>query len=556
MLFLRHLGQSSVSNIIFLREQVYTPSLLCSMCGREGVFYVQYSIIMKTRLIGGVVLLFVLLGCSNRVDLSYKSAGKEVSDLVEVSFSANFSDFHYSGLRTYPSDANEERKHRTSFNGIRIVFYSVNQANPEEPDKVVYAFDKDISAEKGLFSGADLGGVDEPVESGIGFKIKGNERIKEGDYIVYVFATLNSELKAVTAIGQSFSLLQKPLNYIDEEDIVDNRMVCNHYISEPIAISKDFFADHAVGRIYTLPQAKLSAINAVASVTWAPVVKNSEMEIIGDMLQFYPDVQNRKYLLFPEADQNLSETFSLTYPIDANYTGFASKSLEELSSDFIYRTNLSKLARHVSHLSPDRVSAYRAIPENTLASSESKSNTVTRLIIRVRMMPKSLKSTLTAEQLADINLGWVNYLGTPYEATAFVEMYSKAKVKTTKSSEDERLIEIADRFLVSGKLPVAKSENGYEDSDVQYYHESYSYYALPITHFSLEQLGGTINNGGYFGVVRNHHYKIDIKSFAGIGKTSYKYLPYDLDLLSEQQVDQDQIVTDMDVVNTVIDVLY
>lgn len=511
---------------------------------------------MKTYFIGGAAIILLLLSCNKRVELGNTLVNEGRDETAEVSLSVDFSDFDRFNLRTYPTDVAEERKHRITFDGLRIVFYSVDQVDHTQPDKVVYAFDKNISATRGLLSGADLDAVKESTEAGFAFSIRGNERIKVGDYIVYVFATLNTELKAATAIGQPFSMLRQPMNYIDGEDFVKNNLVNNHYISEPITISKELFSDNAVNRIYTLPPARLSAINAVVSIQWTPRVQNTEMEIIGDKLQFYPDVQNKKYLLFPEYDESLENTFRLKYPIDANYTGFATKSIDELSDDFFFRSKMSESGRHNSSLSQEVVSNYRAIPENTLAGSESRSNTVTRLIIRVRMIPKSLKERLTPEQLADANLSWVNYLGTYHEAKAFVNLYNQAKAKEVKSEKDQQLIEIADRFLENGKLPSASLEKGYEDSEVQYYHGSYSYYALPITHFTLDQIGGTVNSGGYFGVVRNHHYKIEVKSFAGLGKTSFTYLPNDLDLLSERMADQDQVITDMDVVTNIVEVLY
>lgn len=509
---------------------------------------------MKARAIEFVTLIFLLMGCNNRVDLGYSPSNNESKETVEVSFSANFGDFDQ--LRTYPTGELEERKHRTTFKGLRVVFYSVDKIDPTQPDKVVYSFDKDLSATRGEFSGTDFGSVDLANAEGMGFKVKGSERISVDDYIVYVFATVSQDLKAATEVGQPFSALQKPMNFVDGEDIINNNLLYNHYVSEPITISKELFSDNAVHRIYSLPVAKMSAVNAMVSVTWMPTVQNTEMEIIDDKLQFYPDVQNKKYLLFPEYDENLQNTSKLLYPIDANYTGFATKSIEELSTDFFFRAKLSASDRHNSHLT-DKVSNYRSLPENTLASGESKSNVVTRLVIRVRMIPKSLKEKLSAEQLADANLSWVNYLGTYYEASEFLALYNEAKAKSVKDSNDQKLIDIAERFIKDGNLPNIKSElGGYEDNEVRYYHSSFSYFTLPITHFTMEQLGGTIENGGYFGVVRNHHYKIDIKSFAGLGRTSYTYLSNDMDLLSERMVEQGQVMTDMEVVTNIIEVLY
>ncbi|MBR8728721.1 hypothetical protein IX332_000024 [Porphyromonas levii] len=513
---------------------------------------------MKTHLLCAIALLFLLLGCNKRVELGGTPDPTDGRGTVEVSFGGSMNSFSQKGTRAYPTDAQAERKLRVSFSGLRIVFYSVNVTDPKQPDKVVYAFDKDISADKGEFSGGDLDISTTTTDDGLAFKVRGSERIKADNYIVYVFATVNSELKAATAVGQPFSELKKPMNYLDEEDIHKNYLQKSHYVSEPITVTKELFGDNAVAKVYTLPTAKLSAINALASVAWTPKVNDPAMEILDENLQFYPDVQSRKYLLFPEYDKHIEETLKLKYPIDANYTGFASKGIDELASEFIYRTKLTTTTIKNNYTTdPEVPNVYRTIPENTLASSESRSNTVTRLIIRVRMIPKTIKEKLTPDQLKDKGLSWVNYHGTYYEAKAFLALYKKAMANRSQSEEDKRLIEAANRFLVNGNLPSADvEEGGYEGNDVQYFHRCYTYYALPITHFTPAQLNGNINNGGYFGVVRNYHYKFEIKSMAGLGKASYTAFPYDTDLLGEHATKQDQILSDMGVITNIVDELY
>lgn len=504
-----------------------------------------------------ILILFlstILLGsCKSRVDLGYSPNSFE-EQTAEVTFTGLIGGFQQGKLKSYPTDDAGKAKHRIHFNGVRIVLYSVNEDDPTQPDKVAYVFDKDIKAVAGTFSGNDYLPAVVETNEGISFRVKGKEKIKVGNYLVYYFTSCNEQLKNATSVGKPFSEITGTLSYDRENDFRYGRLLNNIYFSnDPIKISKSLFSDNAINKTYELSMAKLTAINAVLSVKWKNVVNDKRYEIIGDQILVFPDVQNLKYYLFPKADEHLQSKFQIYYPIDPNYGGFAEKSLEELKNEFMYHDALS-IGVTSSH-DPNFSSSYRLIPENTVASTETSAKVITRVILRVRMIPKNIKAQLTPAELANRKLGWVDFNEKQYVDTDFLKTYKELLTKSTTTEEEKAFIAAGKRIIISKNGTHELAQRGYEDDEIKFYFHSNNYFTFPITHSSLDALGATTDNGGYFGVVRNHHYEYIINSFSTIGNSAPGSLTYDLDYLSDRFISSKCEIGDMTEIINEIDEL-
>ncbi len=501
---------------------------------------------MESRYFLCLLLSLALLGCHPRQELG---GGKMINDNADLTFAGRVDVFNDMSTRSYPTDPAEIKAHRITFKGLRVVLYSVSPSNKELPQEVAYAFDFDINADKGTFNGKDY----EIINNGDAFSFKTNKSIKvaPNDYIIYFFTTPGVSLKEATKVGQPFSALKEPMAY-GKEDFQYDKLLGNHYYSAtPTKISKSLFSDNTPGKTYEIPISNLTALNAMLSVKWQPVIKDSDYELLKDLLIFYPDVQNKKYLLFPENDTELETALGLKYPKDANYSGFSGKSLTELSSDFLYTSDVEMPYFTSSSNSTDKINVYRMIPENTMSGNEKGIAVITRVIMYISIIPKALKEHLSAQKLSSTCLSWVSWNGSYYEGSEFLSKYNALKSKSNRTNEEEKLITEGNKIIKDGEL----IKEGYEDDNIKYYHCGNSYYAIPITHYTKDALGEKSSNTGYYGVVRNHHYQLDIRSFATIGRANYKYLPITGEYVDNVKLTPGININDMKDIVNVIDVL-
>lgn len=337
-----------------------------------------------------------------------------------------------------------------------------------------------------------------------------------------------------------------------QADFKDNQLLQNHYISSaPTKVSKDLFSINALNKTYTITATPLTALNAMLSVKWQAKVKDSRYELLSEELLFYPDVQNLKYTIFPKYSEVLQQSKNLKYPMDANYSGLSGKKTSELTSEFLYRSQvqLPSFSSYTPALS--QVNSYRPLPENTMSGEERGVNVITRTVIVVTMMPKALKGRLTSDDVANKNYSWILWNRQALTAKAFLNKYTAAKAKSNKTSEDQRIITDGNKIIKNGELV----KKGYEDEQIKYFYQGQCYYAVPITHFTPEQLGGTLEQGGYYGVVRNHHYQLDIRSVGSVGKASYDALPIDTEYSQNAHLSSIITIQDMDEIINIIETL-
>lgn len=527
-----------------------------------GVFDWSNVFFMRNHNLSMVsVLLFAFLfsGCNARVELGDVTPEVEYEELVDVSFSAGFDDL---STRVYPTGKFEVAKHRVTFNDLRFVFYHVDP-DTHRATTVAYLFDKNVSAQKGVFSGVDLqADTSDASADTLSFEVKGTESIAIDDYHLYVFASPNKAIKEVTEVGKDFSLLLDPLLFDPENDF--DKYYLNHslYFNEtPIVIKREDLKQVAPGAKMNIPAARLSSLNALLSVEWKKSMKDPEYEIIGENLFFYTDVQNRSFKLFAENDPVLAGAgLDLYYPMDGNYQGLSGAEQSVLESHFFY-TDFTRegrsIAIHMSSLNPSRKDSYRAVPENTLAASDAFGNLATRVVFRVNVIPTSIKSKFKESDISNGNVTWVWYDSKCYAYGDFVRLYNSIVAKGNAQTEAEKaMISEASNFVKPSDFTSPKINYGFDGEVVKLYYKGETFYATPITHFTEGQLGGNRNLPGRFGVVRNNHYRLVINSFATIGKAATSALPRSVNYNSPQGFLSSVSIADMNEIETIIEELY
>lgn len=470
-----------------------------------------------------IALLFMLSSCNKRVSLDSPSEVETPSEnMTNVTISASFKE---PITRVYPSTPEGILKARVSFENVRVVFYEIDADN--KPTKVAYSFDFDIKAQKGQFSGMDYS-TDQ--QSALSFKIKTPMRISCNNYHAYIIAGVTDGLRKATSEGSEFSKLSAPFAYEEPTFIQKGFLLNSIFInSKPIVITKEELESSIQSQTYQVKDSSLAPINAFVSVEWEPVIHDSKLVISKSSLYFVSDVTNRKFTLFPEYDQGVKDELNENYPIDMNYSGFGKKTLEELNEEFIFmpfhNSQGSEFITAYKSSKDVKENTFMVLPENTMDLNDYFGNVVTRIIVAAFIYPSDMD--LTGVDINDIAWekrrslpSWILYNGKGYSEKEFDNLYAKCEAASTKTAEQTNLIK-AYTELKGGKkeYPI----DGYESESIKYFKHGVNYYSIPIQHFTSEQLKGK-NIAGQFGVVRNTHYVIRIKSFQSTGATTIKSL--------------------------------
>ena len=104
-----------------------------------------------------LVLSCTLMSCNERVLLDETVPSEDTRD---ISIKTNFA----SQTPRLRSEISERAQYiakdvrRISFNGIRTVFYSIDES--ETPQKVLYTFDKEINCDKGMIKSGENASID------------------------------------------------------------------------------------------------------------------------------------------------------------------------------------------------------------------------------------------------------------------------------------------------------------------------------------------------------------------------------------------------------------
>lgn len=399
----------------------------------------------------------------------------------------------------YPNKLTQEQiledKSYLTFNGIRVVLYSVTTNG--DPEQVKYAFDLDVSAKAGVFSGNDLQETTSTPES---FSIK-TPPIKRGqDYKVLVIANPNTTQKERTAIGKTFKELEAPISL-------------NHQDGDSI-----YYKDYSFFNTNLVPIKKETLKNGSAQVdvslvpdhAWV-VIQWEDKNTINPNFSFsttdiaiYQDLMPTKTVMFPKQAEIQLTSGKGALPITPQQELRKLYGPEVLKSMKVFaggkkgkRTYLFRLPEYV--------------PTNPINGS-----TIPRVICRIDVRPDNTFKWMES---------WVYFKNKVYKVDAI-----KALAKDPKTSEADKKI-IARIITPNGDI-VESAKKGYQDDDIRYYFESLSWYAVPIQHFSAVDLGGNYPYGRY-GVVRNTLYIMNIKSFATFPSATPGAIGFDRDYEAE-----------------------
>ncbi len=480
-------------------------------------------------------LAVMALACNPRQeinDLDPATSGKG-----SITFDLNLSSYnHPRAILRADEEILRDKAKLNTINGLRVVLYKDNDQG--EPGKVAYAFDKDINVFRGVRKGSDLLNPDDT--AGV-FSVTGIDGIEPANYTLYFFATPSKALIQATQPGNDFGEIKRPLmidftdKFITGNDIGYHRVLYSSAsnIDSPIKVSeKELFKSVASNPI-KLGGITLRALDgiAIAKLDIDQAKQAASGVIIGGWQHyFYPDVLNKSVILFPELDKD--EEKNLSIPKDDNYDGMEGWSESKLAEAFQYNPINSDSKTNNWINNQKNFTEPIILPENTTTPDLLSNRVVTRLIARLNIMPTSQEMGFAIED----NTSWFSYKGKNYSWTKFKDKYAAAANKegSTTTKEEKTLLEIGlaiNKALNKGsvapkygdELPAVPAE-GYDSKDLKIYSAGFSYFSIPIRHYS-DEVTQSLKVIGRYGVVRNTLYLISITSITRIGAPTYDSLP-------------------------------
>ena len=481
-------------------------------------------------------LAVMALACNSRQeinDLDPATSGKGA-----ISFDLNLSSYNHPRaiLRT-DEEILKDKAMLNTINGLRVVLYKDNDQG--EPGEVAYAFDKDVNVFRGVRKGADLLNPDDT--AGV-LSVTGIDGIEPANYTLYFFATPSKALIQATQPGKDFAEIKRPLmidftdKFIEGQDMGYHRVLYSSAsnIDSPIKVSeRDLFKSVASNPI-KLGGITLRALDGIAIVKLDidQSKQASSGVIIGEPHYFFPDVLNKSVILFPTLDKDVEKNLSI--PKDDNYDSMKGWSETQLAEAFQYNSISASALTSTWLKTKDDITDPIILPENTTAPSLLSNRVVTRLVARLNVMPTSQEEGFVIED----NTSWLSYKGKNYSWAKFEEKYAAAATKnnngTTITKEEKALLEIGltiNKALnkesiapkYGDKLHTIPIE-GFDSKDLKIYTRGYSYFGIPIRHYS-DKVAKSLKSIGRYGVVRNTLYLITITSITHIGAPTYDSLP-------------------------------
>ena len=473
-----------------------------------------------------LVLSCTLMSCNERVLLDETVPSEDTRD---ISIKTNFA----SQTPRLRSEISERAQYiakdvrRISFNGIRTVFYSIDES--ETPQKVLYTFDKEINCDKGMIKSGEATSY-KTADGILGLTLK-NIKIPAGDYKILIICNPTEEFKERTEVGQPFSALHA--DFVKQPFDANSRLLMRFYTNaeQLIKITKENF-DQVKANTPLEITAELKPNFAYASIFWDNIKIPANHRVSTQQAIFLRDVSNKKFKLFPEyQDIDLENGQKVRYPIDANFSGYGIKSWEGLKTEFDYLKDYAGRGIFQKIVTQNVEEKFQGfiLPENTVDGADLQAKCVTRLIVGITYSPDP------AIPLGEDRL---TVRGKHYSKAAFEALIKEIKQKKNKdqSSEDKELLNIYTTLKPHFDRVPGDNIFGYTSDNVQFYKKGVAYYSIPIRHFKDNEIGAKRKTGRY-GVVRNTLYMIHITSLSTMGYGDPLSIPYDVAYDTEDATD-------------------
>ena len=347
---------------------------------------------------------------------------------------------------------------------------------------------------------------------------------------VNVTETLERKLQGYTQLKDFREAIRGDIAYLADLEGGKFRSVTMSPVnSAPCHVTEDQFSETIEG-LGGKPACKLEVEPMLARVFayGTPRVANQEALLLDENISFRTIYFSRDFDLIRRTKlEGEVQPLAKDYAYSPGYEEIKAQSAGALTDEFIgkYRLapnpTLSFVSVGKDRNSTDLSNKRLYIKETTCPPNHFLVSLIPHIVVRAKVVPKSLKDQLGTEE------GWIRYKGGAMRESAFASLVQE--VLKNIDAYDKPVNGMPSGFLEALKQGLKDSKKkglitarkaSFTINEIQFYHQSYNYYLLPIRHFGQTE-APLWNSFGRYGVVRNNEYAIHLNTILGFGSNLF-----------------------------------
>lgn len=341
---------------------------------------------------------------------------------------------------------------------------------------------------------------------------------------------LEKRLQGYTQLKDFREAIKGDISYLaDVDGSKVHSVVMSPVSSDPCHVSEDQFSETIEGLGgKTDCQLEVEPMLARVFAYGTPHVANGEVLLLDEEIGFRTIYFSQEFDLIRRTKmEGEVQPLAKDYAYSPGYEEIKAQSAGALTEEFIgkYRVapnpTLSFVSVGKDRNSTDLSNKRLYIKETTCPPNHFLVSLIPHIVVRAKVVPKSLKDQLGTEE------GWIRYKGGAMRESAFASLVQE--VLKNIDAYDKPVNGMPSGFLEALKQGLKDSKKkglitvrkaSFTINEIQFYHQSYNYYLLPIRHFGQTE-APLWNSFGRYGVVRNNEYAIHLNTILGFGSNLF-----------------------------------
>lgn len=341
---------------------------------------------------------------------------------------------------------------------------------------------------------------------------------------------LEKKLQGYTQLKDFRDAIKGDISYLADVDGSRIHSIAMSPVSSaPCHVTEDQFSETIEGLVGKTP-CKLEVEPMLARVFayGTPRVANGEVLLLDEEIGFRTIYFSQEFDLIRRTElEGEEQPLAKDYAYSPGYEALKDQVASSLTAEFIgkYRVAPNPVLFYApvgkERNSADLSDKKLYVKETTCPPNQYLVSLVPHIIVRAKVVPKILKDGLAPGE------GWIRYKGGVMKESVFAALVQEVlkNVDAYNNPVDgmpSSFLEALKQGLKDSKKKglITARKASFTINEIQFYHQSYNYYLLPIRHFGQTE-APLWNSFGRYGVVRNNEYAIHLNTILGFGSNLF-----------------------------------